>query len=106
VQNRQNPDRGLISQKSRDLFAKFLNNTNNGLISNGKIRGPGPRLFGPARRAHRSLASGRSGAPKLANGGATERGERGELGSGLTGARAALRRPGDDGAERGGGSAW
>jgi hypothetical protein len=24
VQNRQNPDRGLISQKSRDLFARFL----------------------------------------------------------------------------------
>jgi hypothetical protein len=33
-------------------------------------------------------------------GGATERGKCGELGSGLTGARAALRRPGGDGAER------
>jgi hypothetical protein len=41
-------------------------------------------------RAHRSLASGRSGAPKLAGGGAKWRGMRGELGSGLTGARAAL----------------
>jgi hypothetical protein len=28
-------DRGLISQKSRDLFAKFPNNPNNELISNG-----------------------------------------------------------------------
>jgi hypothetical protein len=43
--------------------------------------------------------------PKLADGGAKQRGERGELGSGLTGARAALGRPGDGGAERGGGGA-
>jgi hypothetical protein len=39
-------------------------------------------------RAHRSLASGRSDASKLIGGGAKWRGERGELGSGLTGARA------------------
>jgi hypothetical protein len=52
------------------------------------------------RRAHRSLASGRSGAPKLAGGGTKWRGKHGELGSGLTGARAALWRPGDGGAER------
>jgi hypothetical protein len=39
--------------------------------------------------------------PKLAGEGAKWRGERGELGSGLTGARAALGRPGDGGAERG-----
>jgi hypothetical protein len=32
------------------------------------------------RRAHRSMASGRSGAPKLTGGGAIERGEPGELG--------------------------
>jgi hypothetical protein len=51
------------------------------------------------RRAHWSMASERSGARKLTGGGATERGKRGELGSGLTGARAALRRPGDGGAE-------
>jgi hypothetical protein len=57
------------------------------------------------RRAHRSLASGRSGARKIASGGAIERGKRGELGSGLTGARAALRRLGDGGAEWGGGNA-
>jgi hypothetical protein len=57
------------------------------------------------RRAHRSLASGHSGARKLAGGGATKRGKRGELGSGLTGARAALWRPGDSGAEWGGGGA-
>jgi hypothetical protein len=58
------------------------------------------------RRAHRNLASDRSGARKLVGGGATERGKRGELGSGLTGARAALRRPGDGGAERGGSDVW
>jgi hypothetical protein len=57
------------------------------------------------RRAHRSLASGCSGARKLAGGGATERGKRGELGAGLTGARAVLRRLVDGGAERGGGGA-
>jgi hypothetical protein len=38
-------------------------------------------------------------------GGATERGKRGELGSGLTEARAVLRRSGDGGAEWGGGGA-
>jgi hypothetical protein len=37
-------------------------------------------------------------------GGAKRREERGELGSGLTGAQAALWRLGDGGAERGGGS--
>jgi hypothetical protein len=44
---------------------------------------------GAWRHAHRSSASGRSGAPKLTGGGAIERGEHEELGSGLTGARAA-----------------
>jgi hypothetical protein len=48
---------------------------------------------------------GHGGAPKLTGEGAKRRGERGELGSGLTGARATLRKPGDDGAERGGGGA-
>jgi hypothetical protein len=57
------------------------------------------------RRAHRSLASDRSGARKLTGGGATERGKRGELGSGLTEAQAALRRPGDGDAEWEGGGA-
>jgi hypothetical protein len=61
----------------------------NELFSNGKGRGPGPHLRGPttsriegtgARRcAHRSTASGWSGAPKLTGGGAIERGEPGEL---------------------------
>ncbi len=54
---------------------------------------------GARRRAHRSSASGCSAAPKLAGGGAKWRGERGELGSGLTGAWAELWRPGDGGAE-------
>jgi hypothetical protein len=35
---------------------------------------------GARRRAHRSSASGRSGAPKLTGGGAKERGAHGELG--------------------------
>jgi hypothetical protein len=47
--------------------------------------------------AHWSMASGRSGARKLAGRGTTERGEHGELGSGLTGARAAVWRPGNGG---------
>jgi hypothetical protein len=48
-------------------------------------------------RAHQSMAFDHSGARKLASGGTTERGENGELGSGLTGARAAARWPGDGG---------
>jgi hypothetical protein len=47
------------------------------------------------RRAHRSLASGCSGARKLTDGGAKERGERGEPSGWLTEARAAVLRPGD-----------
>jgi hypothetical protein len=43
------------------------------------------------------MASDRSGAPKLTGGGAKEREEHGELGSGLTGAQAATWRPGDGG---------
>jgi hypothetical protein len=42
---------------------------------------------------------------KLTGGGAKGREEHGQLGSGLTGARAALWRPGDGGAEPGGGGA-
>jgi hypothetical protein len=46
-------------------------------------------------RAHRSLASGLCGARKLADGGATARGERGEPGGRLIKARAAVWRSGD-----------
>jgi hypothetical protein len=53
------------------------------------------------RCAHQSTASGRSGAPKLTGGGAKEREEHGDLGSGLTGARAAAWRPGDAAGRRG-----
>jgi hypothetical protein len=52
---------------------------------------------GAQRRAHESMASSRSGAPKLTGGGAKEREEHGEFGSGLTGARAAAWRAGDGG---------
>jgi hypothetical protein len=47
--------------------------------------------------AHRSMAFGHAGAQKLTGGGTTGRGEHGELGSGLTGARVAVWRPGDGG---------
>jgi hypothetical protein len=96
----QKLDRGLISKKHRGFFAKFPEILINELFSNGKGHGPGPRIHGSARRAqstvdrrrrrqrggwarrraHRSSASGRSGAPKLTGGGAIERGEYGELG--------------------------
>jgi hypothetical protein len=49
------------------------------------------------RRAHWSLASGRSGAQKLAGGGTKERGERGEPGGWLTEAQAVVWWSGDGG---------
>jgi hypothetical protein len=43
------------------------------------------------------MASGHSSAQKLIGGGTTERGEHGELGKGLIGARATVWRPGNGG---------
>jgi hypothetical protein len=59
---------------------------------------------GRARAVHRGPTAARtegSGAPKLTGGGAKEREEHGDLGSGLTGAWAAAWRPGDATARRG-----
>jgi hypothetical protein len=52
---------------------------------------------GARRCAHWSAASGCSGAPQLTGGGAKEREEHREFGSGLTRARAAAWRPGNGG---------
>jgi hypothetical protein len=52
---------------------------------------------GARQCAHRSTASGSSDAPKLTSGGAKEREEHGELGSGLTGAQTVAWRPSDGG---------
>jgi hypothetical protein len=49
------------------------------------------------RHAHQSMASSHSGAWKHAGGGTTARGEHGEFGLGLTGARASVWRLGDGG---------
>jgi hypothetical protein len=91
VQNRQNLDHGLISQKSRVCSVQRINSWTGRVCS--VHRGPTPaQTEGTAVRS-----------PEPGGGGAKRRGERGELGSGLTGARAALGRPSDGGAERGGG---
>jgi hypothetical protein len=98
VQNRQILDRGLISQKSRDLFARFPNNTNNELFSNGGAdRGHG----GAPTGAWPSAAPVRQSSPA---GTKMERHARGaQLGSHRS--SGALWRLGDSGAERGGGGA-
>jgi hypothetical protein len=103
VQNLQKLDRGLISKKHRGFFAKFPEILINELFSNGKGRGPGPRVRGPAgharstvdRRWHGQRVPEHQSSPA----GAQQREEHGELGSGLTGARAAAWRPGNGGAE-------
>jgi hypothetical protein len=69
VQNRQNPDRGLISQKSRDLFARFLKYpgitnyflTDNSWTDGGVENGHGGVLTGarpPAVPVRRSSPAG------------------------------------------------
>jgi hypothetical protein len=93
-------DRELISKKHRGFFAKWRGISAGIYFSTGKavdrVHASVDRLgaLGPAwtnggadrggararRRAHRSSASGRSGAPKLTGGGAIERGAHGELG--------------------------
>jgi hypothetical protein len=93
-------DRGLISKKHRGFFAKWWGilagiyfSTNKavdrvhasvdrlGALSPPWTDGGADRGgTGARRRAHRSSASGRSRAPKLTGGGATERGAHGELG--------------------------
>jgi hypothetical protein len=50
VQNLQKLDRGLISKKHMGFYAKFLEILINELFSNGKGRGPGPRVRGSAGR--------------------------------------------------------
>jgi hypothetical protein len=54
VQNRQNLDCGLISQKSRDLFARFPNNPNNELFSNvNPVHWVHAQWTGAGRAVHR-----------------------------------------------------
>jgi hypothetical protein len=86
-------DRGLISKKHRGFLAKWRGISARIYFSTDKaVDRPGAlgppwtdggvdRMGAGARRhAHWSSASGRSGAPKLTGGGATERGAHGELG--------------------------
>jgi hypothetical protein len=79
-------DRRLILEKQRDFFAKWRGISAGIYFSTDKsmdrvhasVDRPGA-LTGAWRRAHRSSAFGRSGAPKLTGGGATKRGAHGEL---------------------------
>jgi hypothetical protein len=93
-------DRRLISKKHRGFFAKRRGISAGIYFSTDKAMNrvhasvDRPSTLGPSwtdggadrggagawRRAHRSSASGRSGAPKLTGGGATERGAHEELG--------------------------
>jgi hypothetical protein len=53
VQNRHNPDCGFISQKSRDLFARFPNNPNKELFPTDKsVDRVHARWTGRARSVH------------------------------------------------------
>jgi hypothetical protein len=92
-------DRELISEKQRGFFAKWRGisagiyfSTDKSLdrvhASVDRLGAVGPPWTdggtdrggaGARRRAHRSSASGHSGAPKLTGGGATERGAHREL---------------------------
>jgi hypothetical protein len=113
-------DNGLILEKSRGLNAKCLKLEFSGIIFLKETRGPSPRAViragravhrgptaartegaGAQRHAHWSMASSRSGAPTLTGRGAKDREEHGDVGLGLTGARAAAWRLGDAVARRG-----
>jgi hypothetical protein len=76
VENLQKLDRDLISKKQRGFFAKFLKILINELFSNGKGRGPGPRVCGPAGRAQSTVDQWQHG----------QRGGGGRIGA-LTGVR-------------------
>jgi hypothetical protein len=55
VQNLQKLDRGLISKKHKGFFAKFPEILIYELFSNGKGRGPDPRVRGLAGRAQSTV---------------------------------------------------
>jgi hypothetical protein len=70
VQNLQKLDRGLISKKHRCFFTKFPKILINKLFSNGKVRGPGPRVRGPAGHALSTVDPRRRGQRVPERGGA------------------------------------
>jgi hypothetical protein len=61
VQKLQKLDRGLISKKHRGFFVKFSEILINELFSNGKGRGPDPRVRGLAGRARSTMDQQRRG---------------------------------------------
>jgi hypothetical protein len=70
VQNLQKLDRGLVSKKHRGFFAKFPKILINELFSNGKGRGSGPHVRGPAGRNRSTVDRRRRGQRVPEHGGA------------------------------------